>query len=129
MNTRREVADTLADLFRPYNVTVAADPLSAVMPPCIILEPSGPYATHETACWASTLTATLVAGRLDDLGVFDTLDAMTATFCRLVSPSSAGVVNRGATGAPATRAIGNVDCLAATFTLTVYDLGDGLTAS
>jgi hypothetical protein len=129
VNTRREVADNLADLFRPYNVAVVADPLSAVMPPCIILEPSGPYASHETACWASTLQATLVAGRLDDLGVYDTLDAMTATFCRFVSPSSVGVVNRGATGGPTSRTIGNVDCLAVAFTLGTYDLGDGLTSS
>jgi len=129
VNTRREVADTLADLFRPYDVAVVADPVSAVMPPCIILAPDGPYATHETACWASTLQATLVGGRMDDLGVYDRLDALRTTFCQLVSPSSAGVVNRGASGAPVRQTVGDVDCLTVAFTLTVYDLGDGLTAT
>jgi hypothetical protein len=126
--TRREAAAVLADLLRPYNVAVAADPVSAATPPCVILNPTGPYRTRDTACWATTLDAIVVGGRMDDVGCYDQLDDVADTFCRVVT-ASLGIVNRGATSGPEIRAIGQVDYLAVTFTCTIYDLGPGLTAT
>lgn len=123
--TRGEAAARLAGLFAPFGVPVVADPLDAVVPPAIVIGPGSPYREPASACWQHTLTATLIAGRLDDVDVYDRLDDLADTLCHMsLGP---GLVNRGASGSPETSHIGDVDYLTVAFTLTAYNLGLGLT--
>lgn len=126
MTTRADVAASLETLFAPYQIPVVADPLSPVKPPALILSPGAPYRTKGTACWEHTLDVVLVVGRMDDVDVFDQLDNLADTFCRLVNAKSCGAVNNGATNEPGSRTIGDADHLAVVFSLTAYELGPGL---
>lgn len=123
MNRRVEVAHAYKVLLEAYGIPVVADPLEAVIPPCVILGPGSPYRSRETTCWAQTVEAILVGQRLDDLTVYDHLDDLADTFTKL---KVEGVVVRGADGTPTVRPVGDVDHLAVSFTLTVYNLGAGL---
>lgn len=123
--TRREFADWLTQLFDPFGIPVAPSPLDAARPPCLIVAPSSPYRGRDTACWVQTVDVTLVAGRMDDVDVYDRLDELADTFCRIVIGGR--VVNQGAASTPTTLQLGDVDHLATAFTVTLYDLGSGLT--
>jgi len=126
MTTRVEATTAIEAVFAPYNIPVVADPLSAVKPPAIIVAPGNPYRSPDTACWTQNLEVTVIAGRLDDVDVYDTLDDMADTFCRTVR-ANIGLTNHGAAAAPGVRTIGDVDYLACVFSVTAYDIGPGLT--
>lgn len=123
--TRTEAALVLETALAAYGVPVVSGPVDAVVAPAVVLMPGAPFRDPVPACWSHSVDAQLYAGRMDDVGVYDALDALADTFVR-VTRSAAGIVNRGAPGAPETVVVGDVAYLAATFNLTLYDLGPGL---
>jgi hypothetical protein len=118
--TRAELA---ANLGAQLGLPVAVDDLAAVIPPALILEDGSPWRARTTTCWVKTWDVVVVAGRMDDDHVHDTMDELGDTFCRLVQLQ--GISHGGASSAPAARSIGGVDHLAVTFELTDYNLGPG----
>lgn len=122
--TRTEAALVLDAALASYGVPCAPGPVDAVLAPAVVLMPAAPFRDPNPACWSHTVDAQLYAGRMDDVGVYDTLDLLADTFIRTTRAN--GIINRGAVGAPETVTVGNVDYLTVTFTLTLYDLGPGL---
>jgi hypothetical protein len=122
--TRRDAAKVLAELFAPFGIPVVASPADPVIAPALVVGPGSPYRATGTACWEQTFTVTLLAGRADDVDVYDRLDDLADTLCAMHLGN--GLVNRGASGAPEVRPVGDVDMVLVEFTVTAYNLGPGL---
>lgn len=122
--TRAELAANLSGLLAPYGIPVVADPLDAVIFPAVVVDNGSPWRERTTVCWTKTWELLMVAGRMDDPGVYTVADETGDTLCNAVVGLD-GIVNQGAASAPAMQTIGAVDCLTATFRLTDYNLGPG----
>lgn len=120
--TRGELALNLGAALAPYGVAVAADDLTAVVVPAVVVADGSPWRVRTTACWVKTWELIALAGRMDDEHVHDAMDDLSDTLCRL---NLDGITNGGASAAPTARTVGDVDYLAVTFTLTDYNLGPG----
>ena len=109
--TRADLAQLIAD---KLGVSTASRSRDAVVPPAVVIEPGSREPL--TICWATQATMRVIAGRRDDLDVFEVYDELLDGLVDLLTKAR-GVSIVGAIPAPTTEALGYVDQWTTTITV------------